>query len=101
MFLPVETHARDASSVRRFALANTHTLPEAALRSQLLGNRLFLKLTRLVRSWLFIRGTADDAVLTLAILDTQTCLIRAAVLPHAPDLLHGLIDEAAEPHIHH
>ncbi len=101
VFLPVESHACGASNARTSAVANSDTLPEAASRSLRLGNRLFLKLTRLVRSWISSRGTADDAVLTLAILDTQTCLIRAAVLPLAPDLLRGLVDEAAEPHIHH
>jgi hypothetical protein len=101
VFLPVETHARGSMNARTSAFANSDTLFEAALRSLLLGNLLFLKLTRLVRPCLSARGTADDAVLTLAILDTQTCLIRAAALPRAPNLLHGLIDEAAEPHIHH
>src|SRR5262245_15982573 len=57
-------------SVTGFANTKPDTRTEAAKRSLLMGNRLFLKLTRLARSWLATRGTADDAVLTLAILNT-------------------------------
>src|SRR5258707_14517114 len=66
---------RDVKSVH--LVTGTHagrSNTEAAKRSLLMGNRLLLKLTRLVRCWLAARGTADDAVLTLAILRSQTWL---------------------------
>ena len=87
--------------VTGFECTNPDTRAEAAKRSLLMGNRLFLKLTRLARSWPFTRGTADDAVLTLAILNTQSCLAPWCGPAAPPDLLQGLVDEAAEPHIHH
>src|SRR5882762_272043 len=88
---------REGKSVPR--VTGTHagrTDTEAAMRSLLMGNRLFLKLTRLVRSRLAARGTADDAVLTLAILSTQSCLIPGIGKAVHRNLLQGLIDEAAK-----
>jgi len=44
------THAGDISRGAKFVKANSDTRRDAAKRSLLMGNRLFLKLTRLVRS---------------------------------------------------
>jgi hypothetical protein len=86
--------------VTGFVRTKPDTDREAAKRSLLLGNLLFLKLTRLVRSWPFAE-TADDAVLTLAILSTLVILLRVSALPFSRFYFRGLVDEAAKPYIHH
>ena len=45
------THANEPLEGAGFAITNADTPKQAAKRSLLMGNLLFLKLTRLVRSW--------------------------------------------------
>ena len=78
------THAREPFASAGFVSTNPDTRMQAATRSLLMGNRLFLKLTRLVRSRRTAEGTADDAVLTLTILSTETCLTPGGGLAAVP-----------------